>query len=265
MIPINLRDEIKNLYEISSKHSNYQNMPYFVSDELGYKVEINEEWRGDTARYLFLKENIEFKKDTNVADVGANTGFFTLSFANNNTTTNFFAYEINENHSKLISLIKDAFEMSNVSVLNTGVDYSTINDIPKYDIMFHLNILHHAGVDFDKNYVKDVNDFYKYALNYLTLLRNKCSVLVFQMGYNLGGNKANPIVSTNDVLEMFKYQINLLIDSGFLIDKIALYDKENKRYKIVNVLNLPDELDRYSLINNSEFYKRPLIIAVSNN
>lgn len=263
MISINIKDEIINLYKISSKHSNYQNIPHFISDELGFKVDINEDWRGDTARYLFLKENIEFKEATNVADVGANTGFFTLSFANDNKNTNFIAYEINENHSKLISLIKDALEMNNVSVLHKGIDYLSIEDIPKYDVVLHLNILHHAGVDFDKNYVKDVNDFYQYAVNYLTLLRNKCRILVFQMGYNLGGNKTNPIVSTNNVLEMINYQVKLLADSGYSIDKIALYDKEIKKYRIVRAVNLSDAVEIYNLINNSEFYKRPLIVALS--
>ena len=45
-----LRAELQKLYSDATKHSVYQNIPDFVSSELGYSEAIDETWRGDRPR-----------------------------------------------------------------------------------------------------------------------------------------------------------------------------------------------------------------------
>lgn len=265
MIPADIVNKITQLYDDNSKHSGYQNIPNFVGKEIGYSVSINEDWRGDTARYAFLKENIIFKDGERIADIGANIGFFTLSFAFDNPHTSYFAYEINENQTKFISLIKNTFNINNINVINEAAGIQELGFMPQFDTIFHLNVLHHAGVDFDSEFVENKNDFSKYAVQYLEKLKANCKRLIFQMGYNWGGNKLMPIVSPENVAYMFEYQIELFKQSRWKIASLGVYEKAIKKYHLINNsdinnMNFDKIVRDYCLDDNSEFYKRPIFI-----
>lgn len=263
--------ELEKLYEDGSKHSIYQNLPDFVSEHIDYKVEINEEWRGDRTRLEYVKKFISGVEFKTLGDIGANTGYFSLSLANEYKNKKVLAYEINRNHCDLMKVIKENFNMENIEVIEEGVDLSKIKDIDYRDIYIFFNVIHHAGVDFDKDLNITTENFMVYTENFLKLLKNKCKYLVFQMGYNHGGNKLTPIVSPEEVYEMLKYQIRLFENSGWNIVDIAYAENKNKKY--ISIKNKEDDvenevykkaidkyLDQYSIYKNSEFYKRPIII-----
>src|SRR5690606_37727965 len=151
------------LYADSSKHSVYQNVPDFVSAELGYTEAIDEGWRGDRQRLAFLAECRTPADGETWLDFGANTGFFTLSLAHEFPQTAFLAVEANPNHARFIEKVANYFEMRNVEVIQQAVGLRELPALPGTDFMLHLNVLHHAGHDFDKELVPSLSDFPAYA------------------------------------------------------------------------------------------------------
>ncbi|MFB0846171.1 DUF1698 domain-containing protein [Paenibacillus oleatilyticus] len=271
-----LSTKLSLLYNDGSKHSNYQNIPHFVREELNYNEPIDETWRGDTARFTYLLKEIDFTSNKTVADIGANTGFFTLSFAHLFRESVFTAFELNPTHTEFIKIISEHFALQNVAVDQKSVGIEQIDTIPYYDVMFHLNVLHHAGVDFDNSKVCAIQDFERYAACYLKQLSKKTKTLIFQLGYNWGGDKKKPLMPVNNISEMILY-VNNIIKSAFTISKIAVYSNTQKEYININDSLLKD-LDQYDVIekikrnileigidNNSEFYNRPIFMLESIN
>ncbi|MCC3374062.1 hypothetical protein [Cohnella sp. REN36] len=276
-----LNSMLKKLYNDESKHSRYQNIPKFVREAANYSEEIDESWRGDTARYEYVKRTINIDDGEIIADIGANTGFFTLSLANENKNAKFIAYEPNINHAAFISEIADHFQLSNVEIRGQSIGLKEINQISVSDRMILFNVLHHAGVDFDKELVRTKADFKEYAFQYLNQLRKKTKQLLFQIGYNWGGDKSNPIVDVNHVSEMTLYVSELFMNAGWQIKTIAFYSYSNKKglYEDIHddllrgiiqnardasvIEGLEKHVHKLNMMGNSEFYKRPIFVFES--
>jgi len=264
-----LRRNLHYLYSDNSKHAVYQNIPMFVREELDYHESINEEWRGDTARYKLLKETINFRKKV-VGDFGANTGFFSLSLAFENPDSTFIAYEMNVNHVKFMTSIKSYFGLKNLFIESVNLNMSGIDKLPKHDLVLNFNVLHHGGVDFDSDIINDATKFHDYASEYLKKLHSKTDQMVFQMGYNWGGNKQKPIVSPEKPVEFILYLKKLFLASDWLVNGIFLHDNNERKYSGINLIDnldpeklktLTNELDRMDFFRNSEFYKRPIVMS----
>jgi hypothetical protein len=279
---MNVIERLKVLYAAGNKHDNYQNLPLFVQERLGFNVQIDENWRGDTARFNFFEKELNFQRGETVIDVGANTGFFTLSLAHRFPEAKFIACEMNPDHVDFIREIATHFDMNNVDAATVAVDMGSIKEIPASDYVLHFNVLHHAGVDFDKGQVEGEKDFFGYATSYLQALRQKTNNIVFQMGYNWGGNKLKPIVPLQDDLAKLTYTLKLFLYSGWSVDEVALCSRENGvltyhkipagvRNNLFAVSENGGEADEattqylagLSLEKLSEFYRRP-IFTVSN-
>ena len=188
-----LIEKLDMLYNDKSKHSNYQNVPEFVSNELGYSEEINEEWRGDTARYKYILDKLQEIEVTSISDIGANTGLFTLSIGYNYPHIYCNAYELNKNYTKYIEIIKDYFKLKNIHIYNKVIKLSNILEMEYSDVIINLNVLHHAGVDFDTDLIGSIEEFDSYAIDYLEKFKNVAKIMFFQLGYNWGGNKSTQI------------------------------------------------------------------------
>lgn len=269
--------ELKNLYEDGSKHSVYQNIPKFVSDRIEYKVQLDENWRGDTSRLTYINDKLKNIDFNLIGDIGANTGYFSLSLANEMKDKKVISYEINNNHVEFINTIKENFNLENIQTINKGVDLEGIDYLREVDIYMLLNVIHHAGVDFDVNLDVSNLNFKQYANQYLEKLKNKCKILIFQMGYNHGGNKLKPIISPSEIKKMFDYQIDLIQETEWKIMDIAYATNRDKEYKSlleygidIGEFNKYDVelfnayLEEYKVYNNSEFYKRPIFILSNN-
>ncbi|MCC3862837.1 DUF1698 domain-containing protein [Terrisporobacter petrolearius] len=269
--------ELRSLYEDGSKHSVYQNIPQFVSERIGYKVQLDENWRGDETRLKYIEKFLKNINYNSIGDIGANTGYFSLSLANEMKNKKVISYEINKNHVDFISTIKENFDLKNIQIINEGVNLEKVDDLKELDIYMLLNVIHHAGVDFDVDLGVNNINFKQYAKQYLEKLRNKCRVLIFQMGYNHGGNKLNPIVSPNEIKEMFDYHLHLIRETGWNIVDVAYAANNDKQYKSlleygisIDKLNTYDlklldkYIEKYDICNNSEFYKRPIFILCKN-
>jgi hypothetical protein len=266
--------ELRALYADASKHSAYQSIPGFVSDALGYRVDVDQGWRGDHPRLRYLVHRRPPRAGEHWGDFGANTGFFTLTLARENPDTRFTAIEANANHARFIQRIVDYFGMSNVRVLSQSIGFSQLHTLQSLDFLLHLNVLHHAGHDFDANLVKSREAFGTYAVNYLSALRQRAASMVFQLGSNWGGDKDQPLVGVRDdgpKLELFS---TWLKRSGWDIGEVAYATRDDANAITYEALDLPrtlnpstaamsigklqGQLDRFP----GEFYRRPLFLCV---
>lgn len=262
----NFKAELQRLYADSSKHSVYQNIPDFVSAELGYTEAINEGWRGDRQRLSFLRECRAPADGETWLDFGANTGFFTLNLAHEFPRTTFLAVEANPNHARFIEKVAHYFEMSNVEVVQQAVGLRELATLPRTDFMLHLNVLHHAGHDFDREFVRHLGDFPEYAKRYLSALRLSTGAMLFQLGSNWGGDRDQPLINTQDdagKLALFK---EWLLDSGWFPRTVAYAHRTaNGSINYTNTTETPaiqsaPESKRWKFLDQfpGEFYRRPL-------
>jgi hypothetical protein len=276
-----LKEKLTELYNDGSKHSRYQNIPGFVKKELGYTETIDENWRGDTARFNYLQANTRFDQGKSIGEIGANTGFFILSLAHANPDSTFCAYEINPTHAGFIAEIAESFHMKNVAVQPLGIDMAGIDKMAKHDILLNYNVLHHAGVDFDTDWIGSVEAYEAYAVKYLTKLRLKAKQMIFQMGYNWGGNKQKPIVALQDDAEKMAFTLRLFKKAGWMVEDIALHTRKNKvleyqalssdRVAQLNHVQVGSEKELVSKLVDfqempelSEFYRRPIFTVNGN-
>jgi hypothetical protein len=267
-----LKHKLAGLYNDQTKHSRYQNIPHFVCQALNYSESIDENWRGDSARYQYLLKQFSSSAKSVFGDIGANTGFFTLSLAHVMMGSRFYAYEMNKKHTRFMELVKDHFSMENIRVISQRVDLSGIEQLPVHHILINFNVLHHAGVDFDKKFVMDESNFTDYALIYLSKLKSKTSMMYFQMGYNWGGNKKKPIVPVDNQEFMVRYEVDIFKQCGWEIVKVALFNNKDKQYHNLSpsalkaVRNkerggLGKIIESFRISEVSEFYKRPLMLV----
>lgn len=250
------KQELLSYYDDHSKHSHYQNYPSFVGEALGTKSGIDENWRGDTARYHYMEAHIPFDRFVSVGDIGANTGRFCLDLAHSHPSIRFTAIERNPNNIRFISLVKESFSMCNIETLCGTAEYGNISDLGKYDAVLLMNVLHHAGVDFDMDLVRSPDKVEDYIVRYLIRLKEITGFLVFQMGYNWGGDKSKPIVSPSCPDAMIEYMQRVCDKSGWEISATALYESKTKAY--VDSASPERDVLHPDFLSNSEFYKRPL-------
>ena len=276
---MDLKQKLASLYNDHSKHANYQNIPEFVSRKLGYSEIINESWRGDTARYSYIKTLIPFSRIRTVADIGSNTGFFSLSLANEYKTTRVLAFDTNLQHIKFIQAIKQHFGMENIDTVAAGVDLASANGFPAHDAVLLLNVLHHAGVDFDEKEVRSEKEFSSYAVKYLGKIRSNVRYLIFQMGYNWGGNKQKPLITGNSIAAMICLVAQFCKEAGWSFQRVGIFSRVGNELGAYH--DLPQEvldmvmatkewedcenkiklsLIQYATDSNSEFYKRPIFL-----
>ncbi|MGH8040543.1 MAG: class I SAM-dependent methyltransferase [Rudaea sp.] len=274
-----LKTELQKLYADASKHSVYQNVPDFVSAELGYNEAIDETWRGDRPRLAYLITSRAPIAGERWLDFGANTGFFTLSLAKSHPQTQFTAVEVNPNHAHFIARVAQHFGMNNVEVIQRSVGLNELESLPRSDCMLHLNVLHHAGHDFDANLVPERSRFAEYAVRYLGLLRARTDSMFFQIGSNWGGDKQQPLVAVREDREKLDMFSGWLRSADWHIPAIGYATRgpdgevhyedlpeaicksldradASQNTALQGILNTLD-LDRFP----GEFYRRPLFVC----
>lgn len=276
-----IRDELKALYGDASKHSTYQSIPDFVSEALGYSEVIDEGWRGDRPRLAYLLSMRQPADGELWGDFGANTGFFTLSLAHRYPSTRFAAIEANPNHARFIRRIADHFGLGNVELIDRAVGLRELNGLPNFDFLLHLNVLHHAGHDFDGDIVPTRSEFPDYAVRYLRALRPHASGMIFQLGSNWGGDKREPLIAVRDDVPKLRLFSAWLETAGWRIEATAYPRKApDGRIDYRGLIAIDDRWPGQSLgesfetqdhpINTidldafpGEFYRRPLFLCLN--
>lgn len=272
-----LKNELQKLYSDASKHSVYQNVPDFVSAELGYTETIDEGWRSDRPRLSYLLSNALPAPGETWLDFGANTGFFTLSLAHQFPQSVFVAVEANPNHADFIKRVAQHFQLSNVEVISQAIGFRELHSLPRADFLLHLNVLHHAGHDFDRELVPDLEHFPEYAKCYLGKLRKQTGRMLFQIGSNWGGDKSLPLVAMRNDTEKLHMFDTWLREAGWKPQATAYPRKHIDGGVIYEDLHAPSSpcttehgtapkghhdwkmLDEFP----GEFYRRPLFLCMN--
>jgi SAM-dependent methyltransferase len=276
---VELAARLHELYRDSSKHSVYQSVPTFVARALGYQEEIHSLWRSDAPRFAYLAERLNLAPGARLADIGANTGFFTLNFAHLRPDLQIAAFEMNPRHAEFIRLIASAFAPSCVEVRPQSCDLAGLSQLPDFDAVLLLNVVHHAGFDFDADVPDNNEAFTSYAIRYLAKLRTRSRQLVFQIGSNRGGDKSRPVFHRDDDVTRLNWLFELLKQAGWKISHLgyaqlsdsdaivfrdvpaAVLDAAGDRRASSTLLEFfkSARLDRFP----GEFHRRPLVIATA--
>ena len=238
--------ELKNLLETETKHGNYQTLPPALLnldsslDKYSPKIE-----KLDIQRYKWITSKIDFK-EKKVLDIGGNIGYFSLRLATEKDAR-VTIYEPFEKHSRLIDIGKKLLNLSDQKLINIkkGIGLEDIKKLDRQDIVLLLNVVQHAGEDFDKLLVKEISEWKEYAVKYLLEIRNISNYLVFQNGYTWLGDNGE-LCQESEILD---FTIQLLKESGWEIKYCGIIKNINKPCYSDYQFNLTDR-NRHPLINN---------------
>ena len=235
------------LYQRTSKHSNYQVLPERVIRLLPGDL-ISVQSRSEKERLDYICSKLDFSGLT-LADIGGNTGFFSIEVLNKGAEKVFY-YEGNKDHCEFVSCVKKLLDIdSNLEVNNIYIDFQDIK-LPAVDCVFLLNVLHHVGDDYGNRNLDrcEVKESILIALKNLSL---KTKFLVLQVGFNWKGNCDLPIFENGTKSEVISlinqaekyfevFAIGVAVNKGFGVFYEDLNDKNIQRNdSIGEFLNRP--------------------------
>lgn len=248
-------DKLKKLYNLNSKHSNYQILPKQLYEILG-EDEIKVRSRYENERLKYILENVDVK-DKTLLDIGGNTGFFSLELLSRGAFS-VHLYEGNKVHTDFVSLAANVFNIEDkIKITNNYFLFEANSENRKYDIILLLNVLHHVGDDYGKDVIS-IEFAKQKIITQVNSLANITSILIFQLGFNWKGNRNLGLFKNGTKQEMIDF-IATGVKDHWAIDKIGIADE------IGNKIEYSDLNDSNRLRNDSlgEFLNRPIFILKS--
>ena len=246
-------EQLIRLYQKVSKHSNYQILPQQIKRLLPQDsisvISRNEKERLD---YICSKLDVTGFK---VADIGGNTGYFSFELLEKGADKVYY-YEGNYEHFQFVSYAAKHLNLDSRLITNNSyIDFKSL-DIPNFDCILLLNVLHHVGDDYgDKDLNKE--DVQESILDAIKLLAFKTKFLVLQIGFNWKGSPKLPIFDNGLKSEIVSL-ISLVIDFYEVISVgVAVKDGVSIRYE--NLSDMNNQRDE----SLGEFLNRPLFILRS--
>lgn len=212
--------EILAKYSDGTKHSAYQLLPDFVVEESGIQVDINTRWRGDESRLKYFYQALDFN-GCSLVDIGANTGYLSLSIGYK-YDCQVTAYDINPNNVGFINALAEYFGLTNVRAEVLEVSLTNLWRLKAADICLNLNVLHHAGTDFDVQVVEGPDGMESYVSRYLDAVRDRYALHVMQLGYNFGGDKRRPLFGGIYPKRMLAFWVRCAQQSGLVAERFAM-------------------------------------------
>lgn len=248
-------EKLKRLYEHPSKHSNYQELPSRLRAMLPIKAQINQP-RHDIARLQFISENLNVK-DTNILDIGANTGFFSFEMLERGASATTL-YEGNIAHSDFIRICADVLGVADrLTVLNRYYNFKEKPPTFPFDIILLLNVLHHVGDDFSSD-IQDVNIAHKFIADGLRHVLSCGKYTIFQLGYCWKGDRNRPLFRDGTKSEQISFVEAAISGIGRCVGiGIAEINDGVVQYVQPNLGNMQRD------DNIGEFLNRPLFIIES--
>jgi len=246
--------ELKTLYNKSSKHSNYQLLASSLCEYLDMQ-DMNISSRYEKERLDFILSELVIQNKI-IMDIGGNTGYFTFELLNKGAKKIIY-YEGNQVHSQFVRLGARLLNLENkISINNKYFNFcEKINE--DIDIILLLNVLHHFGDEFgDKNITLDCAK--NKIINALNNLANITKYLVFQMGFNWKGNKIFGFFANGSKKEMINFVKNG-ITNYWEIKQIGIAQKKNNVIKYINLNH--ENIARDDKLR--EFLNRPIFILKS--
>jgi hypothetical protein len=244
-----IKNDLMDILSFEGRFSHYQELAPCVQKRLKGLETLSSYQSNqlplDSARYEWIESNLNIQ-NAKVVDLGANLGYFSIRLASERNCY-VHAYEALPEYAKSIEMSSQICEVQDFLKVSTkSITLEDIKQLEPTDLFLHLNVLHHAGIFYDKNKIFNSNDWYQYALNHLKFLSNVSDRLLIQIG-NMWGNQ---ILFDSD--RSIDYICELLSLSNWDVKKIGLInDFDNFTYETY----LPEDFDdipRISIWRNSQ-------------
>jgi SAM-dependent methyltransferase len=222
-----------------------------VSNELS-PLAINH--KHEAARWDFIKNHIAFAGKS-VADVGANTGYFSLA-AIESGAARVNAYEGNAAHCSFLHTATGLLGLDDQLKAHPHyIDFGNAGLPEPVDIIFLLNVLHHYGDDYG-NDATQPDEIKKHISRALNLATQQSGTIVFQLGFNIQGNRMRPLFEHGTKGEVIAFMEGAL-PAHWRISALGIAERTTEnaiRYAPPSQTNL--------LRDNAlgEFLNRPLFI-----
>lgn len=248
-------EKLKKLYAHPSKHSNYQELPSRLRAMLAMKAQTHQA-RHDIARLQFISEHLSVK-DTNILDIGANTGFFSFEMLERGASATTL-YEGNAAHADFIRICAEVLGVADkLTVFDCYYHFEDKPSTIPFDIVLLLNVLHHAGDDFATD-IQDMNLARKFIADGLRHVLSCGKHTIFQLGYCWKGDRNRSLFRYGTKTEQISFVEEAISGIGRCVGiGIAEINNGMVQYVRPNTKNL----QRHDEIG--EFLNRPLFIIES--
>nr|WP_294864304.1 hypothetical protein [uncultured Pseudogulbenkiania sp.] len=254
--------DLLNAYLTNYKHANYQLLPRFVASEFDVELPLDIAWRGDYGRLDYLQSHYDFSR-RRVMDIGANAGLFALSIARDTPSANVIALEKHPDFCAFMGLVRNGWQLENLTILSQAYSLPELQALPMVDDLLFFNVIHHAGVEFDQASCPFKSTLATYWAEFLGKVQ--ASRIFFQMGYNWGGDKSEPIFEGQSLSGMVDLVCAGAMQSGWRVSAIVIVtDYEQRMLAEVALSDIAhwDDIYRAWMAEHrlSEFYRRPLFV-----
>lgn len=196
-----MRDELRELYQTIGKHSQYQALPKIIQSNLGIEF-IPSKSRFERERLRFILENCS-PKEKKVLDIGGNIGFFTFEMIFHGAERVVY-YEGEKIYSTFVEILTQFLRFEEKIIIRES--YFPFDEPPPefHNLTLLLNVLHHVGDDFGSKNLNRLQAKQK-ILKYINVLSSYTEYLVFQMGFCWKGNRDMPLFPHGTKEEMICY------------------------------------------------------------
>lgn len=245
---------LNELYGRTSKHSHYQVLARPLRAFIqGDKLNTISRYEVERLEYILSHYAVKGKV---VADIGGNTGFFSLECAINGASSILY-FEGNEAHADFVREAAHVLNLGNVVKVSTKyVNFKDDFDC-QVDMCFVLNVLHHVGDDYGDSGISREEAKQK-IVDALSYMSRKTRTLVFQLGFNWKGNRDLPLFERGTKAELIEFvRAGTAGDWEILSIGIAHRSENGVEYREMDETNIArdDQL--------GEFLNRPLFIMRS--
>lgn len=243
------------LYNAVSKHSNYQRLAEPLLDFIDTDF-LRVESRYELERLQYVLDRLPCKGVT-VADIGGNTGYFSLELVSRGAS---YArlIEGNHDHSCFVAAAVESLAWQDcVEVCARYMDFHHDLWLADVDICLLLNVLHHVGDDFGDSQ-QSVEKAKENIIRALAALAGHARTLVFQLGFNWKGDPALPLFENGTKRELIDF-IECNLREQWEIQHIGIAERTGQS---VDYNDINDEnIRRQDALG--EFLNRPLFILRS--
>ena len=250
------RYTLTELYNRTSKHSNYQVLARPLRAII-QQDSLNILSRYELERLDYVLSDCTVRKKV-IADIGGNTGFFTLECAAQGAATVLY-FDGNDAHAEFVKEAAHVLNLDKVVAVSNKYIHFGDDFNSQVDICFLLNVLHHIGDDYGDAALSR-HEAKKQILESLAYMSNKARVLIFQLGFNWKGDRTLPLFDNGTKAELIDFIRKGTADNWEIMRiGIARRAQHHVEYQDLNETNVrrDDSL--------GEFLNRPLFIMRSRN